>query len=242
MTKNYEKGSKWTERQTHTVTVKKEIHCVYKYLRHPTPDLPVRFQLHDLFLYHPCTRLQAIPFLKTQALWNFTNILSKSIWKQWWHSDIRRSFRVSTLSVHTKTGFRRPWQKTPKHSIHSFYSLLWPSSWKICSPLSYLHVLSVFISSYIPQCILCIDGYFTFTAIVSQLKWSLKASYATQWKKRGSYQPRMSRKNPHLEELWRQTAVRSSMTGQTLWSSESRYQEWLNHFDFQMECVYKTYW
>lgn len=50
---------------------KKQIYCVYKYLRRPMPDLPVRFQLHDLSLYHPCTHLQAIPSLKTRGLMKY---------------------------------------------------------------------------------------------------------------------------------------------------------------------------
>lgn len=90
-----------------------------------------------------------------------------------------------------------------------------------------------------------IDGFMTCTAIVTHtlpVKASCAARRAFDKRRAKSYQPRTSRKNPHLAEPGRQTAARSSTKGQTLWRSESRCQGRLNRFDFQMERVHTTYW
>lgn len=130
-------------------------------------------------------------------------------------------------------------------SLAHFTTYFWPSNWNVCSPLSNVHVLYVkfFCTAMYFVQVMRVGGIDDTWHISHTL--SVKGSYATRWdfdKERGSYQPRMSRKNPHLEELWRQTAVRSSMKGQTLWRSDSRYQGWLNHSDFQMDEFTKTYW
>lgn len=178
MTKMYRKLSK---------KKKKSTVCIHTYPRPPTPDLPRRFQLHDLSLYHPCTHLQAIPFLKTKALWNNTNIqpsaaapLAASVPVQSPLFPMHPSFIGNVLTFYL---FCAGEERVSYWWPHAFLYLLW---------LTYS----------ITEGFLC-----------NLVRMSPRGG--------GTYQPRRSRKSPHLEEPWPQTAVRSSMTGQTLRKSQS---------------------